>query len=234
MRVGLIQIIEEARWLLGTTASALCNSALLNMVDVEEYDSGAGVHDHISVGNPRQSHLPGSSSGRGAAQQVPASAAGSVSLAWSASGGWAGARARPRVRARPAPAGPRPTRRRQAAGLIVPAARRAALGAPQWTTDSTSCMSRAAVSGSSMPWPAEAGPSESPVDRLQLRPLRAERRELLRLDLGRQVEGRDVVRGTGEGRHVDQRQRVQSRRRVVAAPRLQLRRRPPGSAAPTG
>jgi len=62
---------------------------------------------------------------------------------------------------------------------------------------------------------------ESPVERLQLRPLRPERRELPGLDLRHQVEDGDVVRGLGERRHVDQRQRVQSRRRVVAAPGLQ-------------
>jgi hypothetical protein len=63
---------------------------------------------------------------------------------------------------------------------------------------------------------------ESPVHRLQLRPLPPERRELLALDLRHEVKDGDVVRGLREGRYVDQRQCVQPRRRIVTALSLQL------------
>ena len=65
--------------------------------------------------------------------------------------------------------------------------------------------------------------AEPPVYRLQLRPLRPERRELLPLHLRHQVERGDVVRRVRQGPHVDEGERVQPGGGVVAAAGLQHR-----------
>jgi hypothetical protein len=65
--------------------------------------------------------------------------------------------------------------------------------------------------------------AEPPVCRLQLLSLRAERRELLPLDLRHQVERGDVVRCPRQGLHVDEGERVKPRGRVVATAGFQRR-----------